>query len=170
MNATKTGFKIIGLSGSLRHDSTNTALIQLANELRPKDKIAEIEIVSYKDVPLYDGDIEASGIPKTVLDIAEKIRQADAVYVSTPEYNYSFSAAIKNIIDWLTRCSPNPLTGKPIAIASVSAGPSGGLRAQYDLRKVFLYSKVHIMDLPELAISANYLKFSNKVPITTNDE
>ena len=129
MNATKTGFKIIGLSGSLRNDSTNTSLIKLASDVRPKDKIDEIEIVSFKDVPVYDGDIEKSGIPKTVLEIAEQIRQADAVYVSTPEYNYSYSAAIKNIIDWLTRCSPNPFEGKPIAIASVSAGPSGGLRA-----------------------------------------
>ena len=108
MESSKQGYKIIGISGSLRNDSTNTALIRLVNDLRPKDKVAEIEIVSFKDVPVYDGDIEASGIPKSVLDIADKIRQADAVYISTPEYNYSFSAAIKNIVDWLTRCSPNP--------------------------------------------------------------
>jgi len=89
----------------LRKESTNTALIECASEFAPKGRVSAIEIVSFKDVPIYDGDIEEeSGVPKTVLDIAEKIRAADAVYISTPEYNYGPPAAIKNIIDWLSRC------------------------------------------------------------------
>ena len=133
--ASKTSaYKIIGISGSLRTNSTNTALIQHVAQLAPKDRIASIEIVYYKDVPVYDGDVEdASGIPQTVLMIADKIKEADGVYICTPEYNYSISAALKNLIDWLSRCKNTPLVGKPVAIASCSAGPSGGLRAIYDL-------------------------------------
>ena len=83
--ASKTSaYKIIGISGSLRTNSTNTALIQHVAQLAPKDRIASIEIVYYKDVPVYDGDVEdASGIPQTVLMIADKIKEADGVYICT---------------------------------------------------------------------------------------
>ena len=126
----KTAYKIIGISGSLRNDSTNTALIRIAGELAPSDRIASIEIVNFKTCPVYDGDIESTtGIPDIVKEIGKKIAEADAIYISTPEYNFSISAPLKNIIDWLTRLNPNPLKDKPCAIASCSAGPSGGLRA-----------------------------------------
>ena len=94
---------------------------------RTKKRISSIEIVDYKGIPVYDGDVEEeAGIPEKVKKIAEKIRAADGVYISTPEYNYGFSAALKNIIDWLSRCKPAPLEGKPVTIVSTSAGPSGG--------------------------------------------
>ena len=87
----------------------------------------------------------ASGIPQTVLTIADKIKESDGVYMCTPEYNYSISAALKNLIDWLSRCKNTPLVGKPLAIASCSAGPSGGLRAIYDLQKILIYLRPHTM-------------------------
>jgi chromate reductase len=61
--------------------------------------------------------------------MAEKIAAAEAVYISTPEYNFSISSALKNVLDWLSRVNGNPFSNKPVAIASVSAGGRGGLRA-----------------------------------------
>jgi len=75
----------------------------LPSELADKKRISSIEIVDFKGIPVYDGDVEEeSGIPDKVKKIAEKIRAADGVYISTPEYNYGYSAALKNIIDWLS--------------------------------------------------------------------
>ena len=161
-------YKIVALSGSLREASTNTAALRYVQELAPKDRIASVEILTYKDVPVYDGDVEAIGIPDTVKAIGEKIAEADAVYISTPEYNFSISAALKNILDWLSRLSSLPLKDKPVAIMSVSAGPSGGLRAQYDLRKVLLMLRCHVIITPEVSIPANYLKFAKEGKL--NDE
>ena len=93
--------------------------------------------------------------------MATKIAEADGIYISTPEWNFTISSALKNVLDWLSRANesnPNPLASKPVAIASVSAGNSGGLRAQYDLRKSLLYFKCHTMGLPELSVTENYMK------------
>ena len=98
--------------------------------------------------------------------IGEKIAEADGVYLATPENNFSISAALKNIIDWLSRLPSAPLANKPVAIMSASAGPSGGMRAQYDLRKVLLYLKSHVMIAPEVFISVNYQKFDKDGNIT----
>ncbi len=123
-------FKIVAISGSTRIGSTNTALIRLIAELAPKDRIASVEILDYRGIPVYDGDDEKdNGYPEKVMLMAEKIAAADAVYISTPEYNFSISSALKNVLDWLSRVNGNPFSNKPVAIASVSAGGSGGLRA-----------------------------------------
>ena len=109
---------------------------------------------------MYDGDIESStGIPDKVKALGEKILAADGVFLCTPEYNYGPSACAKNIIDWLSRINPIPLKGKPMAIGSVSAGPSCGYRAQYDVRKYLLYLQPHVMNFPDCAVSENYMKF-----------
>ena len=127
-------YKIVAISGSLREASTNTAALRYVAEIAPKDRIASVEILNYKDVPLYDGDIQAKGIPDSVIAIGAKIAEADGLYIASPEYNYSISAALKNIIDWVTRISPNPLENKPIAILSAAGGRGGGYRSQLALR------------------------------------
>lgn len=97
-------YKIVGLSGSTRIGSTNTALLRLIGELAPKDRVASFEILDYKGIPVYDGDDETDiGVPDKIKIIAEKIALADGVYISTPEYNYSFSAPLKNSLDWISR-------------------------------------------------------------------
>ena len=156
----KAPYKIVGISGSTRVGSTNTALIRLIGELAPKDRVASVEIVDYRGIPVFDGDDEADfGVPEKVKIIGEKIKEADAVYISTPEYNLSVSSPLKNVLDWISRLEGSPFKGKPVAIASVSAGGSGGLRAQYELRKILLYTQAHVLGLPELSISENYKKF-----------
>ena len=128
----------------------------------------EFEILNYNDFPVYNGDIEAAGIPDSVKGIYAKIIEADGVVIASPEYNYSVTSALKNLLDWMSRFQPNPLDKKPIAIFSVTGGPSGGARSQYDLRKMLVYFNALAMVKPEVMISSNYLKFDQDANL--NDE
>lgn len=93
---------IIGIAGSTRTASFNTALLRAAAELAPVD--CRLEIASIKQVPLYDGDLEAgAGIPQPVAALKDRIANADGLLLATPEYNNSVPGVLKNAIDWLTR-------------------------------------------------------------------
>ena len=86
-------------------------------------------------LPLYDGDLEArKGIPAEVEALADQIKEADAVIVSTPEYNQSLSGVLKNALDWVSRVEGNPWEDKPVALMSAAAGRAGGARGNYALR------------------------------------
>ena len=121
---------LIGISGSLREKSVNRKLIREAGRLYggPFEE-AEIRF------PLYDGDLEDyDGVPADVIALADKIKAAEAVVISTPEYNQSFSGVLKNALDWLSRTDRRPWVGKPVALLSAAAGRAGGARANYALR------------------------------------
>ncbi len=125
---------VLGLSGSLRAKSYNTALLQLARRLAPEGMT--IEIAGIRDIPHYDGDIEERGFPEAVVAFREKFRRADALLVATPEYNFSIPGVLKNVFDWLSRPPDQTITqGKPVAIMG-AGGRLGSARAQYDLRRV----------------------------------
>jgi len=79
---------------------------------------------------------------------------ADAVIISTPEYNSNISGALKNALDWLSRGKPNPWAGKPVAILSAAAGRSGGARTQFSLRNCMTPFNPHILQGPEVMIAA----------------
>ena len=95
-------------------------------------------------------------------ELSDKIWAADGVYISTPEHNFTISAAIKNIIDWISIMNPNPFVRKPIALASTASGSTGGARALYDLRKTLVYSDAVVMNKHEVLIGANYSKFDKE--------
>jgi chromate reductase len=92
---------IVGISGSLRNGSFNTMLLNAAVKLAPAG--TRIEIASIRDIPLYDGDLEAAGIPAPVQALKEKVIAAQGLLIVTPEYNNSMPGVLKNAIDWLTR-------------------------------------------------------------------
>jgi len=93
---------ILGISGSLRVKSYNSALLRAAVELQPQG--TQIEIASIREIPLYDGDVEANaGAPAIVTALKDKIAQADGLLLVTPEYNNSLPGVMKNAIDWLSR-------------------------------------------------------------------
>ena len=79
-----------------------------------------------------------------------KILASDGVVIAAPEYNFSITSALKNILDWISRVQPNPLEKKPVAIFSVTGGPSGGARSQHDLRKVLVFFNAFVMIKPEV--------------------
>src|SRR5690349_15360679 len=93
--------RIIGLAGSLRSGSFNQALLRAAVEECPKE--ATIEVESIRGIPLYDGDVEAKGIPEKVIQLKDRVAQAHALLLVTPEYNNSIPGTFKNALDWMTR-------------------------------------------------------------------
>ena len=149
---------ICAISGSLRRGSYNTAALHAAAELAPEG--VSIVEASIADVPLYDEDARAAGFPASVIRVQYAIASADAVLIATPEYNYSASGVLKNAIDWVSRTDPQPFADKPVAIMGASPGSVGTAREQYDLRKMFVYLDAHVLNKPEVMISAAHTRFN----------
>ncbi len=124
--------KLIGISGSLRRGSFNTALLRAAVGLMPPD--SELEVATIRGIPLYDGDIEATqGIPASAAVLKEAIVAADGLLLVTPEYNNSIPGVFKNTIDWLSRPAADAkrvFGGKPIALIGASPGNFGTTLSQ----------------------------------------
>ncbi len=144
--------KVLGISGSLRKNSFNTAALRAARELAP-DGMA-IEFADLSAVPPYDGDVEAQGLPEAVVTLRRQIAEADALLIATPEYNYSIAGVLKNAIDWASRPPEQPFDGKPIAVLGASPGRLGTARAQYHLRQVFVFLNGRVLNRPEVMIAA----------------
>jgi chromate reductase len=123
---------IIGLSGSLRKGSYNTALLHAAAGLLPEG--ATLTVKTIHGIPLYnEDDEETHGIPQVVQELKAAIVAADGLLLSTPEYNNSIPGVFKNAIDWLSRPStdiPKVFGGKPVALIGASPGPYGTLLSQ----------------------------------------
>jgi chromate reductase len=128
--------RVLGISGSLRRGSYNHALLREAAERLP----AGAELVEFDrlgDIPPYDADVEAEGIPEPVEALRQAMRGADAVVVATPEYNHSIPGVLKNALDWASRpAGQSALTGKPAAVVGASTGMFGAVWAQAETRKV----------------------------------
>ncbi|HZF16636.1 MAG TPA: NADPH-dependent FMN reductase [Steroidobacteraceae bacterium] len=124
--------RIVGISGSLRAKSFNTALLRAAVEHMPAG--VTLEVASIAGIPLYDGDVEAKdGIPAAVTALKEKIIASDGVLIVTPEYNNSLPGVLKNAIDWLSRPPgdvPKVFIGRPVAVIGASPGPYGTILSQ----------------------------------------
>jgi chromate reductase, NAD(P)H dehydrogenase (quinone) len=145
--------RILGISGSLRQKSFNSALIRAARELAHED--VEFTIYDLSDIPLYNGDVEAAGVPEPVLDFAGAVRSADALLIATPEYNHSVPAVLKNAIDWISRPAvKNPLRHKPVALMGASGGQFGTVRSQAHLRQIFASGiEAYVMIKPDLFVN-----------------
>ena len=129
--------RVLGISGSLRHDSYNTALLRHAGDLF-KAQGAEFEMYrGLRHIPAYDEDCDTEDAPEAVSRIREAVRDADAVFFVSPEYNSSIPGALKNALDWLSRpFADNVLRNKPVAVIGASSGVFGALWGQAELRKV----------------------------------
>ena len=122
---------VVGLSGSLRRHSYNSGLLRAAVEAMPEG--ATLEIGSIAEFPLYNGDIEAEGIPAAVAALKEKVAAADGLLLVTPEYNNGIPGVFKNAIDWLSRPSSDIkriFGGKPVAVIGASPGNFGTILSQ----------------------------------------
>lgn len=123
---------LIGISGSLRRQSFNTALLRAAAELMPEGSTLEIADISA--IPLYNGDVEsADGIPAVVTQLKDRIAASHGLLLSTPEYNNSIPGVLKNTIDWLTRPAsdiPAVFGNRAVAVMGASPGPFGTLLSQ----------------------------------------
>jgi chromate reductase len=150
--------RIVGISGSLRAGSHNTAALRAAAEMAPDG--VEIEIFDLNGLPMFNADTEADDLrhPK-VAALREAIGEADGVLIATPEYNYSVTGALKNAIDWASRGGADaPLNGKPAAVLG-AGGRFGTVRAQMHLREILRHNDVRLVGRPEVMIDRASTKF-----------
>jgi chromate reductase len=128
--------RVLGISGSLRRGSLNSALLRAAAERLP----AGAELVEFdrlREIPPYDEDVEVEGTPEVVEELRQAVREADAVLIATPEYNHSIPGQLKNALDWVSRpAGKSALNGTPAAAIGASTGMFGAVWAQAELRKV----------------------------------
>jgi chromate reductase, NAD(P)H dehydrogenase (quinone) len=142
---------VLGISGSLRRGSYNTAALRAAVELAPAGMT--IETFDLRPIPLYDEDVRQQGLPGPVEALRGRIRACDALLLVTPEYNYSIPGVLKNAIDWASRPPEQPFDGKPMAIMGASPGRFGTTRAQHHLRQCFVSLNALILNRPEVMIA-----------------
>lgn len=152
--------KILGIPGSLRTASLNRAALRAAQELAPAG--VSVEIFGLDQIPPYNQDTERP-LPVPVVELKTKIREADAILIATPEYNYSVPGVLKNAIDWGSRPhGDSAWDGKPAAIMGASPGMMGTARAQYHLRQTLLALNVHPLNRPEVMISRAPQRFDEQ--------
>lgn len=150
--------RVLGLSGSLRRDSYNHALLREAAERLPSGaELVEFERLA--EIPPYDADLEELGVPEPVRALREAILEADGVLVATPEYNHSIPGVLKNALDWASRpAGKSAMNGKPAAVVGASTGMFGAVWAQAETRKVLgaLGARVVESELPVAKVADLY--------------
>jgi chromate reductase len=154
---------LLGLCGSLRSGSQNLKLVHEAARLHGGTlTMGDLRL------PLYDGDLEeAEGVPEPVARLSRQIAEADAVIVSTPEYNKLLSGVLKNALDWISRTPGNPWAGKPVAVMSATAGRAGGERAQWSLRLALMPFRPEIVPGPEMLLAGAGKQFDDDGRLTS---
>jgi len=152
------GYKLLGISGSLRAGASNTQLLGEAVRLFDGAEYTQADI----RFPIYDADEEAAtGVPEAVIKVARQIGDADAVLISTPEYNKGPSGVLKNALDWISRAEGNAWNGKPVAVMSAAAGRAGGERAQMILRGFMVPFRPLILQGPEIHLANSSSAFDD---------
>jgi chromate reductase len=160
--------RVLAISGSLRSDSNNTALLRALREEAPAG--IDVELWSgLKEIPPYDADDDVVPGPATVEAFRELVREVDAVFFATPEYNSSVPGALKNALDWASRpLATNSFRNKPVAVISSSAGAFGGVWAAAELRKVLGAMGARVTDA-ELAVGHAMEKFGDDGRLADDD-
>jgi len=156
--------RVLGIAGSLRAASYNRAALRAAQALAPEGMT--IEIFDLAPLPMYDGDLEAKGVPAPVAELWAKMAASHAVLFVTPEYNFSMSGPTKNCVDWISRDPAKAFLGKPAAIMGASRGVTGTARAQYHLRQSMVLLDMHPVNKPEVFIGAAHTKFDAQGNLT----
>ncbi len=156
--------RILGIAGSLRRESYNRATLRAATQLVPQG--ATIDIFELDGIPGFTQD-EEQNPPAKVVELKQRIREADAILIVTPEYNYSVPGVLKNAIDWASRpYGDSAWSGKPAAIMGASVGALGTVRAQYHLRQMFVFLNMFPINQPEVMIGNASERFDSQGNLT----
>jgi len=148
---------LIGISGSLRSGSYNTALLRAAFADLPPGVSGEV--ASLADIPLYNADnVTEQGKPEAAESLREATRSAQGIVFATPEYNWSVTGAMKNAVDWLSLGPDSPLDFKPAAIIGAGGG-SGTARSQRHLRDILSHNSLCIVSDPQVMVSSASQRF-----------
>jgi chromate reductase len=157
--------KVLGITGSLRKASYNTAALRACLELLPQGM--SMRITSIADIPMFNQDVFDAGLPDPVKRFSAEVVEADGLLIASPEYNFSLSGVLKNAIDWGSKLPPRQVFfEKPVAIFSATGGPLGGARVQYDLRRILGQLVAHVQPKPEVFIGAAHTKFDAQGKLT----
>jgi chromate reductase len=158
--------KILGIAGSLRRESYNRSALRAAIDLVPEG--TRIDTFELDEIPVFNQDDEYDPHP-SVTEFKRRIREADAILIVTPEYNYSIPGVLKNAMDWASRpYGDNSWDGKPVAIMGASVGIFGTARAQYHLRQTFINLNILPVNQPEVMIGSAHERFDEQGNL--NDE
>ena len=152
--------KIVGLAGSLRRTSFHRGLIRAARELAPEGVTVE-PYERLDEIPFFNQDVEDLGDPAPVREFKEKIRQADAVLIPTPEYDYAIPGVLTHALDWALR-PPSPFRHKPVGIVGTSPGSVGTARGQMVLRQILLHPPAYVMPEPQMLIPFALQRFDQQ--------
>jgi chromate reductase len=160
-------YQIFGICGSLRTQSFNLSALKAAGELMPQGMQLSGH-TNLLDLPMYNPDHEAQGYPDSVCALRDQILAADGLLISTPEYNWTMSASLKNAIDWISRFKTpqSPFHNKPCAVLSATTGPLGGARVQYDVRRSMSSVGALFLQRPEVFIGMAGQKFDAQGQLT----
>ena len=152
--------KILGISGSLRRGSHNTAALRAAAEVAPDG--VKIDIISLNGLPMFNPDTEPEDLADPrVVEFRRAIADADGLLIATPEYNWSVTGALKNALDWASRGGDeSPLNDKPAAILG-AGGRFGSLRSQLHLREILGHNRVQLVGSPQVMIDRPSGKFED---------
>jgi chromate reductase, NAD(P)H dehydrogenase (quinone) len=152
--------RVLAISGSVRSGSNSTALLRALREGAPRG--VDVEIWNgLKEIPPYDADDDVVPGPRQVEAFRELIREVDAVFFASPEYNSSVPGALKNALDWASRpMATNAFRNKPVAVISSSAGAFGGVWAAAELRKVLSAMGARVTEA-ELSVGHAHEKLSD---------
>ena len=127
--------RFLVFSASLRNDSLNTKLAKLAAVVIEKNGAkADFAYMSEFDCPSYNQDHETKDLPDGAIEFRERLLEADAFIIASPEYNGSMPGYLKNMIDWVSRFRPQPFNESHALLMSASPSMAGGNRALWSLR------------------------------------
>jgi chromate reductase len=160
--------RVLAISGSLRRDSNNTALLRALRVEAPAG--VEVDVWDgLKGIPPYDGDDDLVPGPPEVEAFRTLVREAHAIFFATPEYNSSIPGALKNALDWASRpLATNAFRNKPVAVISSSAGAFGGVWAAAELRKVLAAMGARVTEV-EVVVGHAHDKLDEVGELTDDD-
>ena len=160
-------YRLLAISGSLRKDSINTKLVNAFIANAPEG--ITIDTIDWSDTPIFNQDDEAS-FPAYVTALKDKIKAADGIIVSTPEYNRSVPGALKNMLDWTSRpYGDSAWTGKPVYTIGATGGAVGTALAQDDVKKFMHFNSAIVLGQPEFYMTGAYQKFDESGALIDED-
>jgi chromate reductase len=159
MSASAPPIRLVGVSGSLRAQSYNSAALRAVTSLLPEGM--SFAIASLIELPFYNSDVEQQGLPAAVQSFRREIAAADALIFAIPEYNFSIPGVLKNALEWLSRPPDPPANGKPCALFGASVSPLGTARGQFHFRHVCVSLNLVPVNTPHVDIAAAKDKFDS---------
>jgi chromate reductase len=143
---------ISGICGSLRNESWNKLLLEIFLEKISQNSAFKTDIIDVSKFPLYNADIAAKGLPKSVLSAKEKVASSDLIIFASPSYNSSISGVMKNIVDWISR-PPKVIENKYTLVIGATPGLSGTLLGYTHLNHILLSLGMNVLNQPRLLVA-----------------